>query len=375
MRPKEFVSILARRGECRLYSSVEFITDMHGPATVTLQVGDDGSWRDLSKIFYPGEPCQLYCDGRLLFTGRFETNNVTTTTSTGAIAHLVARTKLADARYTTAKTDVKVTDVSIKQFILAVFAPLGFVESDFVFDATADRNLVTGVRGSDKAPVDLEPMQESKAKIQVGDTIFDAVTKHLKRYHLAMWDGADGKIIVGAPNDSQRPIFTLRGKRGGRSSNNISGANRTRDWAEVAQRVEVVGKTSNDAADQTPLKGVAIDDDVTSVFNKTGHFGRALSLPLDGPKTQEKAQAQAQRELSSRRKEKDGWSIPLDSWTYWDGRKLIPWALNTTLDIEIDSIGAEASGRYLIHKITRGLDCNAGPTCSLDLAAPGVLEF
>jgi len=375
MRPKEFVSILSRRGECKLYSSVELIVDMHGPATITLQVGDDGSWRDLSKIFYPGEPCKLYCAQRLLFTGRFETNKVTTTASNGALAHLVARTKLADARYTTANTDVKVTDVTIKQFVLAIFAPLGFTEADFVFDATADRNLVTGVRGRDVAPVDLEPMQEAKAKVQPGQTIYDEATRHLKRYHLAMWDGADGKIIVGAPNDKQPPIFTLRGKRGGRSSNNVSGADRTRDWAEVAQRVEIVGKSSNDSADQKPIKGVATDDDVTAVFNKTGHFSRVLSLPMDGPKTQEKAQAQAVRELSSRRKEKDGWSIPLDSWCFWDGKKLIPWALNTTVDIDVDSIGSEGAGRYLIHKITRSLDVNAGPTASLEVAAPGILEF
>jgi hypothetical protein len=375
MRPRETVSIETRRGQCKLYSNVEFIADMHGPATVTLQVGDDGSWRDLSRIFYPGEACKLFCNGRLLFTGRFETNKVPTNPSTGAIAHIVARTRLADARYTTAKVDTKVTDVSIKQFILAIFVPLGFKESDFVFDATADRNLVTGVRGRDKAPVDLETMQESKAKVQPGETIYDAATRHLKRYHLAMWDGADGKIVVGAPNDSQVPIFTLRAKRGGRSSNNLSMADRTRDWAEVAQRIEVVGKTSGDSADATPLKGVATDDDVTSVFNKTGHFSRVLSLALDGPKTTEKAQAQAQRELASRRKEKDAWSLQVDSWSFWDGHKLIPWALNTTIDVDVDSIGVEGAGRFLIHKITRGLDTNGGATCSLEVAAPGILEF
>lgn len=375
MRPKEQVSIETRRGACKLFSNVEFVADMHGPATLSIQVGDDGSWRDLSKIFYPGEACKLFCAGRLLFTGRFETNTVTTNPSTGSIAHIVARTRLSDARYTTAKTDVKVTDVSIKQFILALFAQLKFVESDFVFDATADRNLVTGVRGRDKAPVDLETLQEAKAKVQPNETIYDAASRHLKRYHLTLWDGADGKIVIGAPNDKQPPIFTLRSKRGGRSSNNISAPERTRDWAEVAQRIEVVGKTSNDSADATPLKGVAIDDDVTAVFNKTGHFARVLSLPMEGPKTKDKAQAQADRELSSRRKEKDGWSIPLDAWCFWDGHRLIPWALNTTVDIDVDSIGAEGAGRYLIHKIARGLDCNGGPTCTLSVAAPGVLEF
>lgn len=375
MRPQEQIAIETRRGTCRLYSSVDFSTGIHEPATLSLQVGDTGSWRDLSRIFYPGEACKLYCAERLLFTGRFETNKVPTNPTSGAIAHIVARSRCSDARYTTAKVETKVTDVSIKEFIVALFAPLKFTESDFVFDATADRNLVTGVRGKDKAPVDLETMQEAKAKVQVGETIFDAATRHLKRYHLAIWDGADGKIVVGAPNDSQVPIFTLRSKRDGRASNNIASPDRTRDWSEVAMRIEVVGKSSNTSADQTPLKGIAIDDDVTSVFNKTGHFSRALSLALDGPKTLEKAQAQALRELSSRRKNKDSWTQHLDRWTYWTGRQIIPWALNTTVDVEVDSIGAEGAGRYLIHSIQRGLDANGGATCTLELAAPGVLDF
>lgn len=374
-RARDEIAVETSVGGCALYSNVELVNDMHGAATLTLTVGDDGSWKDLSRIFFPGEPCRLFCNGRLLFTGRWEANNVATTTMSGAIARLTARTKFADARYTTADVKTKVTDVSIKQFILALFAPLGYVETDFVFDATTDRNLVTGIRGRDKAPVDLDTLQESKAKVQPGEEIATAATRHLKRYHLAIWEGADGKLVVGAPNDKQLPIAKLRCKRVGGTSNNISAPTRTRDWSELAQRVEVFGSNTNSDAENVPLRGIAIDQDVVDVFNKRGQFARNLRLPLDGPKSLAKADAQAKREIASRRKEKDSWTIETDSWSYWDGNKLIPWALNTTVDVEVDSIGAEATGRYLIHNIVRSLDVVGAASCSLSLAAPGVLEF
>ncbi len=361
-------------GGCSLYSGVEIVTDLHGPATLTLQVGDEGSWRDLSRIFYPGEKCRLFCNGRVLFTGRWETNRVTTNPVNGSVGTMVARTKMSDARYTSADISTKVTGVSIKQFLVTLFAPLGYVESDFIFDAAADRDLVTGVRGTERAPVDLEPLQEQKAKIQPGEEIFAAASRHLKRHHLTLWDSADGGIVIGAPNANQRPLYHLRCKRDGRG-NNITSAVRIRDWSEVAQRVEVYGTTSDDSDEAIPIRGAATDSDVDAVFRKSGHFARKLVIPLDGTKTLAKAEAQAKRELASRAKEKDAWSIELDAWSYWDGHKLIPYVLNTTADVEVDTIGSEGTGRYLIHRIVRNIDTNSGATCTLELVAPDVLVF
>jgi hypothetical protein len=375
-RRDDEIAIETIAGGCQLYSGVELISDMHGPATFSLTVGDDGSWQELSRIFAPSREVRLFCNGRLLFTGRFETNIVPTNPQSGSIAQLTARTKLSDARYATADLKVKVSGVSIRTFILALFGTLGYVAADFTFDAATDRDLVTGVRGASRAPVDLEPLTEDKAKIQPGEEIFTAATRHLKRHHLAIWDGADGKIVVGAPDDAQAPMFKLRTKRGAAAaSNNIVAPRRIKDWSELASQVEVYGTTASEDDDPKPIRGLARDEEVLAAAAATGHFARRLILPLEGTKTQAKAEAQARRELASRAKEKDAWEHELDSWTFWDGQRSIPWTINTTVDVDVETIGSDGAGRYLIHRVSRTLDTDNAASCSLQLAAPGVLVF
>jgi len=106
----------------------------------------------------------------------------------------------------------------------------------------------------------------------------------------------------------------------------------------------------------------------------TGQFQRKLVLPIEGARSEGKAAAQAKRELSLRSKNKDAWRIRLDEWTYWNGARSIPWAVNATVDVDVDTIGVDGAGRYLITRVDRSLDVHGAATTELTLVAPGILS-
>lgn len=384
-RHRDRIEIITSAGECKIASSVRLSQGMEEGAQLSLSCGDDRAWAAITRIFYPGQVAKLLLNGALQFTGRWEINHVPSDPHGGVTAELTARPRSADARYNTAvkgtgKTahedgDLSFQNISLKSYVLALFEPLGYSAADFQFDATADRDLVTGQKTGLPWLVDLEPLQQGRAKVQPGETVWDAFQRHIKRFHLLSWDGADGRIVVGRADDMAAPRYRLRAKRGSMSrANNILSATRTRDWSEAVSEVRIAGSTMGDDGDPRPLFGAAGDADVLAVANSTQHFRRRLLLPLEGQAvTQGLAEARARRELALRSKGKDAWELNVDGWSYWDGARSIPWAINATVDVDVDTIGAEGAGRYLIHKIQRTLDVHGSATTTLSIVAPGIL--
>lgn len=369
-RNTDVVAIETAQGGFTAYSSVELVQDMLEPASLQISVGDDRSWRSLSNLVAPGRVVRLFLNGRLQFTGRFEENDTPATVAAGSQTSIVARTKLADAVYRSADPKTRISG-SIRDFILALYAPLNYAPADFLFDAATDRALLTGVRVGEPTPVDLEPIQEGRAKVQPGEEIFTCAKRHLARHRLMHWDGADGRIVVGRPDDAQAPLYSLRTKRGAAGLfNNVSEPRRIRDWSELLAEVRVYGNTLGEDFEPSPLRGTAVDNDALAMVAETGHFNRLLLIPLQGPSTAARAAAQAQRELASRSKRKSAWDLPIDEWTFWTGRLGIPWAINTTVDVDVDVVGGEGAGRWLITRVSRVLDVERGPYGSLSVCAP-----
>lgn len=365
-------------GTCQIISSVKLEQSLHEGSQLSLSCGDDRAWRQITSIFHPGQPVRLFLNDLVQFTGRWESNDVPADAASGVTAELVARTRLQDARYVTADPKISIESASLKSFVLALFAPLGFAALDFQFDAAADRKLMTGeLRGAPKL-VDLDPITQQKAKVQPGETIMEAATRHLKRFHLMLWDGADGRIVIGKPDDEQAPSYHLQAKRGTLArSNNVLAPHRIRDWAEVVSEVRVTGHQTSADGDGDPraILGAAGDAEVLAVANSTGHFQRTLRIPDEGALSQDRAAARARRELASRAKLKDAWDHAVDEWTYWDGSRAVPWAINTTVDVDVDTIGVDGAGRYLIYRLGRSVDVHGAATATMSLAAPGILSL
>ena len=49
--------------------------------------------------------------------------------------------------------------------------------------------------------------------------------------------------------------------------------------------------------------------------------------------------------------------------------------MNTTADIDVETVGAASSGRYLLSRVSRSLSADAGLTARVELLAPGILEI
>lgn len=372
-RPVDRIRIETAAGGFDAFQSLELVTDLLDVSTATFTIGDDSTWSELERVVAPGQDFRIYVNDLLQMTGRAEVNEVPGDAGEGSVLQLICRTKMADARYCSADQKLSLKGASLKDFVLKLYEQLGYTESEFAFAPAVDVDLMTGKRKGSPDPVDLEPIKLDQAKVNPPETIFTAAGRHLKRHHMMHWDGSDGRILVGAPDDEQEPRYRLLCKRGAASAgNNTLSTRRIKDWSEVASEVWVFGGTSAKDVTKASLRGVAVDLDVFSTAQNTGHFYRPVTITNEAVKTQAQADAQATRELAARAKRKDAWEVRVDGWSYWNGHELIPYAINATADIDVEVVGAAGAGRYLITRVVRSLDADAGAITALTLVAPGV---
>lgn len=374
-RPLDQIRLALDGGDFDGFESVEITHSFTDIATLQIKLGDERSWKSLGPLVAPGRRVRVFCNGLLQFTGRFEVNRVPVSSS-GTVLTLVARTKLSDA--TVASADQKLTfkNTSIRDFILKLFSPLGFEPKDFIFAAATDRDLVTGKKSGAKDLVDLEPIKAEQLRVNAPESIKEVYLRVLKRFHLMLWDAADGRLLVGRPDDTQAPFYSFRAKRGPEAyGNNILEAERIVDWTDLPSEVWVAGGAKRTDVLGAPTRGVAVDLDAYRVAQDTGHFNRRVLIPSEGAKTLDAANAQAKREMAARSRAKDVWRIKLDGWGYWDGARITPYAINTTADVEVQAVGAEAVGRYMIAELRKSIDNSDGATAELVCYAPGIYDI
>jgi prophage tail gpP-like protein len=371
-RQPDKIEVLTDAGVLEKFSSLEIVNDIAGPTEASFDLGDDGAWSELETVVTPGASVMVRLNGKLRLTGRAEVNEVPGDSNSGMIVRLTVRTKMADARYASADPNVKVKDSSIKDFVLACYAELGYTEADFEFAPFAARDLMTGEAGGAAPPFELAPIQEDQAKVNPPETVFEAVERHLRRHRGTHWDAPDGRIIVGAPDDEQAPRYSLQCKRGVASkANNVLRFNRIADWSEVPSEVVVYGQTSGRDVTRSSVKGTVEFGPVKDVATRTGHFTRRVIIADQSVKSLQQAEQKARRELSSRIRRYDAWDFTVDGWSYFDGTRQIPWATNTTTDVDVDVVGG-VQGRYLIHQVALSLGTGSSATSRLTLAGPGV---
>jgi prophage tail gpP-like protein len=377
-RPRDRVRVVTVEGDFDAYEKLELQHDFLDVAQLRMTFGDDRSWESVSRVVAPGRTVKVYLNDLLQFTGRFEANRVPVDATNGSVVQVSARTRLADTKYGSADLKLSFKNASIRDFILRLFAPHGYFAKDFLFAASAERDLVTGKKKGFTDPVDLEPLKFEQAKVSPPETTWEVAERMLKRHHLMFWDAADGRILVGRPDDTQAPLYVLRCLRGkNAAANNLLQVERVRDWTDVAGEFLVLGGTFGKDARTAKNKGVAVDLDLARAFADNGQFFRRVYLPSDGAKTAAQAQAQAKRELAQRAKDKDAWSAKADGWSFWDGSRLIPYCINTTVDLAVETIaaGESAAGRYLVARTARTVDRDEGFTTELSLLAPGIFDL
>lgn len=355
-------------GRLDQFTSLQIRNDLTMPSEAMFEIGDDGTYDSMGNLFQPGVEFQVFVNDIPRMKGRAEALNIPFDVNAGGVVQFTVRTKLSDAMYASATPGVRVQDTSIRQFLLDLYGPLGYTESDFSFSQWVERDLLTGQRnGQGETPKDLEAIQVDEARIRPPETIYAAADRHLRRHGLMHWDGPAGNIVVGTPNDQQTPIYTFNMFRGEKArSNNCIAASRTLDWSGVPAAVGVFGVGGKRDFTKSRVAAVAENQDVIEAG-----FYRPVLIVSEGVKTQELATRSAYRELSARNKQKDAFAIEVDGLSYWDGQNIVNYGIDTVAQVNSNVAGGRV-GAYYLHAVTMKRDASGGDSTSIDLLQQGV---
>jgi len=361
-------------GTLDVFTSLEITNDITMPNEAMFEVGDDVSWSKLGDVFAIGTQFVVFVNDVRRMTGRVEMNNAPFDVGAGSVIRFAIRTKLSDAMFASALQSTQVKNVSIKQFLLKLYAPLGYAEKDFLFAQETSRNLLTGQDGKTaEVAKDLEPIKVEEARVNPPESIYAAADRHLRRHGLMHWDSPDGRIVVGAPHDAQNPTYTFNLYRtlvsGDPGTNNVLSGSRTRDWSGVAGRLAVYGIGGKRDFSKSRVSAVAKDDEVTAAG-----FYRPVFILAEGIRTQALAQAAAARELSARSKRKDSYQIETDGLSYWNGAQAIQYAPDTVAQVNSDVAGG-TSDPYYVHSVTMTRSASGGDTTQLNMVKRGLWKL
>lgn len=367
-RRQDRITVEGPGGTFERFESLEIVNDITGPTEARFILGNENAWNALRDVIEPGQEFEVRLNGRPRMKGRAEINVVDIGAAGGTRIELVCRTKLADAYYQSAPADIKIRNATVREAIVAAYTPLGFSDADFVTATFADRKLTTGKGADGSEPVDIDKLTIQQAKVQPPETIYNFVERHLKRFSATHWDSSTGKILIGVPDDTQPPIYRLFSRRG---ASNVKRVRRIRDWSEVVRDVTAYGRTFGGDITSSSIKATSTDAVVRDVAERTGHFNRSVAVSAQNAESAEHASALARRELSARVRQRDSFEFELDGWSYWNGDEQIPWANNTTVDVDLAQASAD-SGLYLIVRVILVLSTTGAATTRLTVVAPGI---
>lgn len=351
------------------FTSIEITNDLTAPAEASIECGDDGTWASLREYLALGAEFRVVVNGLLRMTGRLEAEDVPVDASSGATVRLLVRTKLSDATYASADPSIAVQGATLKQVVLKAYASLGYTEKDFVFKADLARDLMTGkpAKGKATAETKLESMKLEEARVNPPETIYEFVERHLLRFHLTHWDSPDGKIVVGAPNDQQSPLYRFVCKRGAEGrANNVLAVRRVKDASDSPSVVGVFGAYSATEWQKSKVSRVIEVPEIAEA-----KLYRPVLFVDHSIQSREQADARAKREIVNRIKRLDSWEVHTDGWGFWDGRTETPYGVDTVADVDVDVAGGSA-GAYLVHRVHLVRSAMTGDTADLSLVRRGL---
>jgi prophage tail gpP-like protein len=355
------------------WTSFQIKNSILAPSEAAFEVGDDTGWDRVSQLCQLGAQFVLMVDDRPRLVGRVEALNTPLDARQSAIQSFVIRTKLSDAMYASAPQGLHLRGASIKQFILACYSAIGVSrDGDFDFRADVSRDLMTGkasktTKKSSKPARALDELTDEQAKVNPPETVFAAVDRHLRRHGLLHWDGCDGRIVVGAPDDQQEPIARLRSFRPPHGQyNNVNSVERQLDVSQSPTSLGIFGVGGGTDFTKTRVSGILYNQDLLD-----RGFRRSVVIVDEAVKTKGLAEARANRELALRNRTLDRLAVTVDGLSWREGADLIPWTPDTTHDVVFESIGG-ALGTYYLEEVTMSRNASAGDVTKLGLVKQGV---
>ena len=352
------------------FTSFSLTMDLSSPWEANFELGNAGTWSEIERFIVPGSQYRVTINGNQFLTGRVEMTDVPLDAAGGSVVRLTIRSRIADAYFAAANTRIKVKNTTLKDFLVELYRDLGYTEDDFVGLPATARDLLTGRSSVGKGNFQDSQIERSKvadAKVSSGETIFDAADRHLRRFGLMHWDSPDGKIVIGAPNDEQDPVYNFRyRKNSGTNLNNVIGITRTIDYSNVPSFIYVYGSGRTVNGARKSVVGKKVDGDLVSAG-----FYRPVILEAKSIRTNALAERAVNREYSARAKSKDNQNIEIDGLSFWNGFISIPFCVDTVCSIDSDVLGGQL-GRYYIHRVTLTRDARSGDKTNITAIKSGI---
>jgi hypothetical protein len=378
LRDKVHIEVVAPNGDNGVlenFTSFTISNDITQPSEASFEMGDDGSFGSMARFTAPGVIYKVFINDLLRLSGRVEFRDVPLNPSQGSVIRFTVKTLLSDANFASARQGIKFKDVAIKDYLLDLYAQLGFTEDDFIFNNPAEaRDQMTGVISTNQGfPqfVDITTHKVGDAKVRPPETIYEAADRQLRRHGLMHWDSPDGKIVVSAPNDTQKALYTLWCKRGpGSENNNVLGINRIQDFSGIPSIIGIFGTSGRRGfPGGGRISSIKTDSDVIEAG-----FNRPVIVISKGIRKQSIADRAVARELAARSKRKDAFTVDIDGLSFWTGDANIPFGYDTVVDVQADVAGG-LLGSYYLHRASMTRDAGAGDRTQLTLLKAGVWDL
>jgi prophage tail gpP-like protein len=350
----------------------EICNDLMSPSAARFELGDEQTWEALRPVVAIGSRYVVSVNGQARLKGRLLTRNLALSASSGGTVQLGIRTLLADAMFTAVNPKIGVTNTTLLDVILAAFKPMGITISDLVIGANLARDLLTGRTSAKKAAPEVKSLQIQEARPHPPETIFGFIDRHLSRFGLMMWDTADGRIAIGAPDDGQEPLYQMTARRGAAAqANNLLSATKVEDFEEVPAQLWVYGLGAGGDILKSRVKFVQLD---TTLYQVDPPLRRQAIVIDESLHTQAQAEARARREMMRRSLQKDSWSLITDGFAYWDGSSTLPYVIDTVADVQVDIAGG-ANGAYLLYQVRMTGSAEQGHITSLTTVGKGIFQL
>ncbi len=203
----------------------------------------------------------------------------------------------------------------------------------------ARRGHASGQTGSD-----VERLRLPEAKPAIGETVWDFVDRHCRRFGVMPWIDAEGRLVISSPNYDQEPLYTLRryldpSAAGG---NNILRGGSHRDYGALSSECTVYGRSHGADATRSPFRA--------REENPNQSFYRPLVLHDPTARSEEDARRRARRELARQNEA----AFFLEYEVHSHGQGSLIWAQDTTVDVVDEEVGVE--GIYYV--VSRQLRCD-----------------
>lgn len=356
------------------WTSFETLNSIVRSSEASFEIGDDGSWKDFSKIAALGTDVFVSLNGKPRMSGKVEVLNSPLTVAQSSVMRFVVRTILADLEVQTADPRIRFdasnnASTTIGSVVDKTLLLAGVTADTIIYGNNASRNLMTGQRGrGTNADPSLEPLTVQQAAVQPGETVKVFLDRHLRRHGLLMFDGPNGEIIIAAPDQNQEEKYTFVCYRGqGRVNrfNNIKELDRTQDATGAPSQIWVLGQGGGKDAMRQKLGAFQKNP---TLFD--AGFLRTVLVVDEGVKTKELAARTAARLMSETLRRQDSVTLMIDGLTFLSGRTRIPYAPDTTCQITADTMGA-AIGKFYVESVAQRSTIDEGQNTQVSLVRAG----